>query len=112
VALFAPDYVRENFQTGTDHGGHDDGARRMRWVEWTWDPDPDDTTYLADYAYLMRERDGSMHVEHDRHVEGLFSRETWLRLLTEAGFRPSVVPVIQPEFDRQTHEAFVCVRAE
>lgn len=112
VALFAPDYVRENFQTGTDHGGHDDGARGMRWVEWTWDPDPDDTTYLADYAYLMRERNGSMHVEHDRHLEGLFSRATWLRLLTEGGFQPSVVSVVQAEFDRHTHEVFVSVRPE
>lgn len=41
VALFAPDYVRENFQPGTDHGGHDNGARGMRWVGWTWDPDPE-----------------------------------------------------------------------
>jgi SAM-dependent methyltransferase len=110
VALFAPDYVRENFQTGTDHGGHDDGNRGMRWVEWTWDPDPDDTTYLADYAYLMREGDGSIHVEHDRHLEGLFPRQTWLRLSTDVGFTAKVVPFDHSEFDAQTHEVFVCVR--
>jgi GNAT superfamily N-acetyltransferase len=110
VALLAPDYVRENFQPGTDHGGHDDGARGMRWVEWTWDPDPDDTTYFVDYAYLMRERDGSIHVEPDRHVEGLFARETWLRLLREGGFQPKVVPLELTEVETQTLEVFVCVR--
>jgi hypothetical protein len=41
VALFCPDYVRENFRQSTDHGGHDhpDG-RGLRFVEWVWDPDP------------------------------------------------------------------------
>lgn len=28
-----------------------------------------------------------MTVEHDRHVCGVFSRQTWLRLLRDAGFR-------------------------
>ena len=40
AALFAPDHVRENFRPSTDHGGHDDGTRGLRYLEWTWDPDP------------------------------------------------------------------------
>ena len=110
VALLAPDYVRENFAPGTDHGGYDDGARGMRWVEWRWDPHPDDTSYLVDYGYLLRGADGSIHVEHDRHVEGLFARADWLRWLTEAGFHASVVPLELTEVDTQTLEVFVCVR--
>lgn len=107
AVLLAPDHVRETFQTGTDHGGHDgvDG-RGLRYLEWTWDPDPDDSTYLVDYAYLLRERDGSVSVEHDRHVEGLFPRETWLRVLSDAGFAPSRVEY--PGEDYPTgHEVFV-----
>jgi hypothetical protein len=39
-------------------------ARPTPWyVEWTWDPDPADTTYLVDYAYLLRGPDGAMRVE-------------------------------------------------
>ena len=110
AAIFAPDYVCENFQPSAEHGGHDDATRGMRWVGWTWDPDPADTTYFADYAYLMREADGSMHVAHDRHVEGLFPRETWLRLLERAGFQPRVVPLELTEIETQTLEVFVCVR--
>ena len=110
IALFAPDYVGENFEPGTDHGGHDDDKRGMRWVEWRWDPDPDDTTYLVDYGYLLRERDGSVHVEHDRHVEGLFPRGEWLRWLAEAGFDAKVVPLDLTEVDTQTLEVFVCIK--
>lgn len=86
VVALLPDYVREAFEPGADHGGHDaaDG-RGLRYLEWTWDPDPSDDTYVADYAFLLRHRDGSVSVEHDRHVEGLFSRAQWLEWMREAG---------------------------
>jgi hypothetical protein len=87
AALFAPDFVRESFTPGTEHGGHDapDG-RALRYLEWSWDPDPSDTTYVGDYAFLVREANGATRVLHDRHVEGLFAEAEWLRLLTAAGF--------------------------
>lgn len=92
AALFVPDCVRENFHAHTDHGGHDGNARSMRYLGWTWDPDPDDTTYITDYAYLLRGEDGTVRVEYDRHVLGLFARGDWLRLLSEVGFQPTVLP--------------------
>lgn len=100
VALFCPDHLRENFAPSTDHGGHDgDNGRGLRYLEWTWDPDPADATYTVDYAYLLREADGSVRAVHDRHVEGLFSRADWLRLLAEAGFEPRVVPFEHSEVE-------------
>src|SRR2546427_2935180 len=88
VAVFVPDHLRDNLRPSTDHGGEDgEDGRALRYLEWTYDPDPNDTTYTVDYAYLLREPDGSVRVEHDRHIEGLFSRDTWLRLLREAGFQ-------------------------
>lgn len=90
VALFVPLDVRERFQPRTGHGGHDGEARSLRYLEWVWDPDPADTTYLADFAYLLRDETGAVRAEHDRHVCGLFARSTWLRLLEEVGFRPDV----------------------
>jgi SAM-dependent methyltransferase len=86
AAVFGPDEVAENFDSRTDHGGHDGRGRSLRYLEWTWDPDPGDKTYLVDYAYMLREGD-DVRVEHDRHVCGLFSRATWVRLLEESGFR-------------------------
>ncbi|MBY0496049.1 MAG: hypothetical protein K2Y23_17725 [Cyanobacteria bacterium] len=37
----------------------------------------------------MREADGSVRVVHDRHVEGLFTRDTWLEAFANAGLRAS-----------------------
>lgn len=108
AALFAPDHVRENFRGSTDHGGHDLGGRALRYLEWAWDPDPGDSTYTVDYAYLLRERDGSTRVEWDRHIEGLFARADWLRILSEAGFRPKIVPFDHSELEPGSYEIFVC----
>jgi len=110
AALFAPDHVRENFQASTDHGGHDGATRALRYLEWTTDPDPADTTYLVDYAYLLRTADGQVDVVHDRHVEGLFSRSDWIRLLTSAGFDATAVPFEHSEVEPGFHEVFVAAR--
>jgi SAM-dependent methyltransferase len=110
AALFAPDQLRETFRTGTDWGGHDGDGRAVRYLEWTWDPDPLDTTYTVDYAYLLREADGSVRVEHDRHVEGLFPRATWLRLLSETGFSARAVPVELAELEPGRYELFAATR--
>jgi SAM-dependent methyltransferase len=91
AALFVPDYVRETFTPHTDHGGHDRGGRSMRYLEWTYDPDPADSTIVTDFAYLLRDERGEVLCEHDRHVTGLFSREEWLGALRSAGFEPQAV---------------------
>jgi SAM-dependent methyltransferase len=110
VALFAPDHLREHFRTGTDHGGNDGNGRAARFLEWTWDPDPLDTTFTVDYAYLLRDADGSVRVEHDRHVEGLFPRATWLELLADAGLEARAVPVEHSELEPGSYELFVATR--
>jgi SAM-dependent methyltransferase len=108
AALFAPDHVKEKFRPYTDHGGHNgEDGRGLRYLEWTWDPDPSDDTYTVDFAYLLRDADGSVRVEQDRHIEGLFSRDTWLRLLAGAGFQPKMVPFDHSELDPGSYEVFV-----
>lgn len=90
TVVFLPDYVKETFTPGTEEGGEDgpDG-RGFRYLEWRWDRDPDDTTYFVDYAFLLRESNGDVRVVHDRHVEGLFPRAMWLKLLEAAGLAAS-----------------------
>ena len=110
AALFAPDFVTENFRQSTDHGGSDGESRALRWMDWTWDPDPSDTTYVVDYAYLLRAADGTVRVEHDRHVEGLFSRAKWLRLLSETGFQARSVPFEHSDLEPGSHEVFIAKR--
>ncbi len=52
--LLAPDHVKENFKSFTSHGGHDGQKRGIRYLDWTWDPDPNDTTYVSDMVYTMK----------------------------------------------------------
>lgn len=99
LALFAPDWVRETFNPGTEHGGSDGREEGLRYLEWTWDPDPHDSQYLVDYIYALRHPDGSLELEHDRHVEGIFSRQEWLQVLRDAGFAAYVEPVRHSEVD-------------
>ncbi len=86
TVVVMPDCVRETFTPGTSEGGEDgpDGSG-LRYLEWTWDPDPADDTYLVDYAFLLRSPDGQVQVAHDRHVEGIFARSRWLDWFEEAG---------------------------
>ncbi|MDQ3660790.1 MAG: class I SAM-dependent methyltransferase [Actinomycetota bacterium] len=107
VALFAPDHVRENFKPGTEHGGNDAGGRGLRYLEWTSDPDSTGTTYVVDYAYLLRDETGTVSVEHDRHRCGLFARDQWMTWLAEAGFVPRNVPFEHSELEPGSTELFV-----
>jgi SAM-dependent methyltransferase len=101
VALLVPDFVRETFAEGTDQGGSDSERGSVRFLQWIIDPDPTDTTYVVDFAILIRDPSGRARVEHDRHVLGLFPRARWLRLLRDAGFKARVVR------DTQVREAFL-----
>ena len=102
AALFVPDCTRETFAGGTHEGGHDgDDGRSLRYLEWTHDPDPADSSYVVDFAVLLRESDGSTRVVHDRHVEGLFTHDEWLAWLGDAGFTASAVDLgIEAEVER------------
>jgi hypothetical protein len=71
-------------------------------------PGSADTTYTVDYAYLLRESDGTTRVEWDRHTEGLFARADWLRILSDAGFRPKMVRFDHSELEPGSYEIFVC----
>ena len=107
AALFAPDHVRETFQPTTDHGGHDDQERGLRYLDWTWDPDPDDTTYISDMVYLIKEESGLVNVEYDRHILGIFPRQTWLTLLKDSGFQPETLPFEHSQIEPGTCEVFI-----
>ncbi len=85
VGLIVPDQTAEHFRPSTDHGGHDGAGRALRYLEWTWDPDPSDTTYVMDMVYILREGD-TTDVVFDRHELGTFSEATWRRIFGEAGF--------------------------
>jgi SAM-dependent methyltransferase len=108
-ALFVPDCIRETYRDGTDHGGHDAGPWSLRYLEWTWDPDPTDTQYRVDYAYLLRDEDGSVRSVHEAHQEGVFPRATWLALFSEVGFAPRSLHLDIGE-SGEVYEGFLAVK--
>jgi SAM-dependent methyltransferase len=104
VALFVPDCVRETFVAETKHGGHDGDGRSLRYLMWVVDPDPTDTTYRTDFAIMLRDRSGDTRLVHDSHIEGVFPRAEWMRMLREAGFEPRTLT------DEWGREIFVAKR--
>jgi SAM-dependent methyltransferase len=109
AALFAPDELRENFRESTILLEGQEGTRALRGLEWTWDPDPSDDTCLAEFALLLRDGD-QVRAVHDRHLVGLFSRDTWLRVLREAGYEVELTPRPVDGEDPYCDEAFLCRR--
>jgi hypothetical protein len=107
VALFAPDHVKETFRPETKHGGHDGEHRSLRYLEWVWDPDPSDSVYVCDFAYLLRDETGRISCEYDRHSFGLFKREIWLQILRDVGFDPQSIPFEHSELEPGTCEVFL-----
>src|SRR5829696_6357269 len=107
VAVLMPDHIAETFVPETDHDGHDgpDG-RAVRFLDWSWDPDPADTSTSTEYAFLLRAADGTVEVVHETHRLGLFGRDVWLGLLAEAGFVAEEVTEVTTE-DRRLRQVFV-----
>ncbi len=111
VALFVPDHTRETFVPQTSHGGHDGAdGRSLRYLEWSTDPDPGDTTYEVDYAVVLREPGQEARVIHYHHVEGLFPEHTWLYLLEQVGFESEVERGTADPDDDTSQTAFVARR--
>ena len=106
IALFVPDETKERFEPSTSCGGSDQGTRGFRYLEWTWDPDPEDETCITDYAFLIRDARGETQVTQERHLHGLFGHQIWLDLLAEVGFEPHSKVYAHSELD-DGYELFV-----
>ncbi len=70
---------------------HGDCESELTFIEFTYDPDPSDTTIETILFYLIR-TPGGLQIELDRHITGLFPRRRWLDLLAEAGFQVEPYP--------------------
>jgi SAM-dependent methyltransferase len=104
VAVFVPDWVAETFRPETKHEGVDSGDRGVRYLEWTWDADPNDTRVNYEFILALKEGD-ELRAVVDRQVVGVFPRATWLRLLEDIGFEAEVVE--DPSTEGERVEIFV-----
>jgi SAM-dependent methyltransferase len=109
VALFAPDCSRETFKADTEHGGHDAGDRGLRYLSWTFDPDPTDSTYRMHMVYLLRQG-AAVRCVVDPHECGLFAYADWMRLVEQAGFEASSTYLVESEVEPETVPVFVGVK--
>jgi len=112
AALFTPDHTRETFKASTTHGGHDRGDRCLRYLEWTWDPDVADTTYIADMVYALREGTDEVRCIHDRHTCGLFGHDDWLQMVAQRGFEAKAVPVEHREIEPSPAHVFLGLKPD
>ena len=112
VAVIFPDHTAENFEPASDHGGSDSfDGRGVRFLEWTWDPNPGDTWVQTEYSFVLRAANGRVTTAHESHRTGLFPEATWLRLLTDSGFEPQSV-IEETSEDRIARTVFVAHLAE
>jgi len=81
------DYVETFTPPRVWHETQRKAGSELTFVEYSWDPDPNDTQIETVYVFFFQEG-GALRVEVDRHVTGLFSIGTWERLLIESGFQP------------------------
>lgn len=86
LIVVLPDHVRETFTPSDESGGEDapDG-RGLRYIEWSWDQNPDDAVHENAFAFLLRQADGQVTSVLDVHQCGLFARADWLTWFAEAG---------------------------
>jgi SAM-dependent methyltransferase len=85
VVVIAPDWVAETFRPHTSHEGADAGERGVRYLEWIWDADPEDTRVNYELILALKEGD-ELRTVVDRQIVGVFPRATWLRSMEDAGF--------------------------
>lgn len=103
--LVAPDATTETFEEATEHGGGEDPeGRSARYLSWTLPPAPGGSVFETHYAFLLREPGGRVRASHDVHREGLFLRDTWLRLFGEVGLTARLVP---REIEGSEYDSFV-----
>ncbi len=108
VFITAPDWFKETFPGRKissklkSRDGHEMGL-----VEFSYDPDPSDTTMETLFIYIFNPGE-KPRVEEDIHVMGLFSQETWIELMEEAGFQAETLnyPVAE-----DGHEMYLLVGA-
>jgi hypothetical protein len=96
--------VAETFKPQTTHEGVDDGERGVRYLEWVWDADPNDTRVNYEVILALKEND-ELRTVVDRQIVGVFPRSTWLRSLEDVGFEGKVVE--DPSTDGERSEVFL-----
>jgi SAM-dependent methyltransferase len=109
LAVVVPDATTEIFEPSEGVGGSDRGDRAVRFMDWSFDPDPSDHWVQTEYVFALRQGSDAVQVVHETHRTGLFPRATWMRLLGEIGFAARRI-IEQTTEDRVPRDVFLAVR--
>lgn len=106
LIVVVPDHVKETFTPSEESGGEDSpDGRGLRYVEWSWDQNPDDDVHESAFAFLLRDASGEVTSAMDVHQCGLFARADWLAWFEEAGLDVKI------HFDEWHRDVFIaCLR--
>ena len=111
IMITVPDVTVENFrQNRTTVAPAIDEAKPdnldVVFIENVFDPDPADEHYEATILYLIREN-GILRMEEDRCRLGLFSLDTWRKILSATGFS-----IIEDKYaaDADEYTIFTCLK--
>jgi SAM-dependent methyltransferase len=86
IFLTAPDWFKETFPgLWVHHNTRAKDGIELTLIEYAYDPDPGDTVMETVFFFMIREH-GRLRIEEDLHLTGLFPMQTWVDLMTEAGF--------------------------
>lgn len=72
-------------QNRTIASTHSRGDTQITFIENSFDPNPEDCHFEMTFIYLVR-KEGSLEIFTDSHIWGLFTMDTWHRLLKKTGF--------------------------
>jgi hypothetical protein len=102
VLITSPDHFRETFRNArVESVTRSDGETELTFIEFVHDPDPGDTVIESIMFYLIR-TGGTLRIEQDRHISGLFPLHTWLDLMQKAGFFVEQYPCREGDERRQS----------
>jgi SAM-dependent methyltransferase len=97
LVTYAEEWKGKHRDTPTTLQTREKDGVEISFVEDYNDPDTEDTTFDCTFVYLIREK-GELRIELDQHICGIFSLDTWEKVLAEAGFE--VIQLTQdPEDD-------------
>jgi SAM-dependent methyltransferase len=98
--------LKEHFkQNRTESTLSQKDSMEIIFVENYYDPDPTDDTFDATMIYLIREH-GTLRIEHDHHLCGIFTLDVWRNTLQKAGFE---ITEYLPEKNVFNCPTFVCL---
>jgi cyclopropane fatty-acyl-phospholipid synthase-like methyltransferase len=87
VMIVHPDQTKSTFKQNSTHVWRSKpGDMDITFIENNYDPNPRDNTFESTFVFLIRKK-GKLRIEHDFHLGGLFTLNTWRKLLKQAGFR-------------------------